>query len=133
MALVTRIAKPSVDTSTAQFAPQIPDLIAGEDIDAGACCYIKSSDGKVYMSNGTAANEAAEFIGMSPRAAKLGEPVTVFGIGTRFRYGTGLTPGDKYFVAATAGRLDTAATTGGTVAVARAVTAQDVVIIRASE
>jgi hypothetical protein len=34
------------------------------------------------------------------------------------RYGSGLTPGARYFVSATAGAIDDAATTGGTVAVA---------------
>lgn len=134
MALLTRDAKASLDASTGMFAQQLTGLIAGEDLDAAAPCYINSTDGLVYMSTGAAANEAAEFVGMTPRAAKEGEPVTLFGLGARFRYSDGgLTPGDKYFIGATAGRLDTAATTGGTVAIARAVTANDIVIIRASE
>lgn len=133
MALVTRDSAASMDASTGMFAGQITGLVAGEALDVAAPCYIKSSDGKVYMSNGTAANEAAEFVGFTPRAAVAGEPITLFHIGARFRYGSGLTPGDKYFLGATAGRLDTAATTGGTVALARAVTSTDIVVIRASE
>lgn len=133
MALVTRASTASMDTSTGAFAQQLTGLVAGEVLDAVAPCYIKSSDGKLYMSNGTAANEAAEFVGFTPHARVAGEPCTVFGLGARFSYGTGLTPGDKYFIGATAGRLDTAATTGGTVAIARAVTSTDIVVIRASE
>lgn len=129
MALITRASDASIDISTAMFAPQIADLEAGEDLDAAAPCYINSSDGKVYMTNGTAANEAAEFVGFTPRAAKAGQPVTLFGLGTRFRYGSGLTPGDKYYAATTAGRLDTVATIGGTTALARAVTSTDIVVI----
>lgn len=131
MALVTRAAQASMDTSTGMFARQTSgNLIAGEDLDVVAACYIKASDGKVYMSNGTANNEAAKFDGFTARACKLGEAVTLFGIGTRFRYGTGLTIGNDYFVAATAGRLDTAATTGGLTAIARVRTATDIQVIR---
>lgn len=130
MALVTRASTAQLDVSTGQFAPQITGLVAGEDLDPAAPCYIKSSDGKVYMSNGTAANEAAEVVGFTPRAVKSGQPVTVFGGGTRFSYGSGLTPGDRYYIGATAGRLDTAATTGDAVGVAQAITSTDIRVIR---
>ena len=130
MALITRASDAQIDMSSALYAAQIPDLVAGEDLDVAAPCYIKSSDGKIYMSNGTAANEAAEVVGFSARAVKSGQPVTLFGKGARFRYGSGLTPGDKYFIGATAGRLDTAATTGDAVGVAQAVTAKDIRVTR---
>jgi len=131
MALITRATTASVDASTAMYAPQISGLIAGEAIDIAAPCYIKSSDGKVYMSNGTAATEPAETIGFSARAAAVGEPVTILGKGTRFQYSAGaLTPGDVYYIGATAGRLDSAATTGDTVGVAQAITANDIRVIR---
>lgn len=132
MSLVTRSSSASLDTVTAMKAPQITGLYAGEDLDIAAPCYIKSSDGKVYMSNGTAANEAAEVIGFSARAVKSGEPVTVFGKGARFQYGSSLTPGDVYYVGATKGRLDTAATTGDAVGVAQAITSTDIRVIRDS-
>ncbi len=132
MSLVTRASTASMDASTGMFAPQITGLVAGEDLDVAAPVYIKSSDGKVYMSNGTAATEPAEVIGFTPRAVKAGQPVTVFGKGARFSYGTGLTPGDKYYIAATAGRLDTATTTGDAVGVAQAITSTDIRVIRDS-
>lgn len=132
MALVTRAAIASMDASTGMFAPQITGLIAGENIDIAAPCYIKTTDGKLYMSNGTAANEAAEIVGFAPRAAKSGEALTVFGKGARFHYGTGLTPGDKFYIGATAGRLDTAATTGDALGVAQVITATDIRVIRDS-
>jgi hypothetical protein len=132
MALVTRSAVASMDASTGMFAPQITGLIAGENLDVAAPCYIKSSDGKIYMSNGTAANEAAEIVGFTPRAAKSGEPITLFGEGARFHYGSGLTPGDKFYIGATAGRLDTAATTGDALGVAQVLTATDIRVIRDS-
>lgn len=119
MATLTRTAA-SMDTSTGMFAPQVcGNLYAGAALDAGAPCYIKASDGKVYMSNGTAADEAATFDGFVPRACRIGEAVTLFGVGARFRYGTGLTVGALLYVSATAGRLDDAATIGGTAPVAK--------------
>jgi hypothetical protein len=118
-----------MDVSTGQFAPQVTGLIAGEDLAVAAPCYIKSSDGKVYMSNATSANEAAEVVGFTPRAAKSGEPVTLFGIGARFHYGAALTPGNILYVGATAGRLDTAATTGDAFGVAEVLTATDIRVI----
>lgn len=127
MALIPR-SNPRLETSAALFAGQIPDLIAGEDLEIGDPCYIKASDGKAYKSNGTAANEAAKVHGFSPRAAMAGQPVTLFGQGARFRYGTGLTPGAPFYLGATAGRLDSAATTGGTRQIAFAVNATDIVV-----
>lgn len=130
MTLLTRASNAGLDTSTGMFAPQLSGLVTGEAIDVAAPCYIKSSDGKIYMADGTAANEAAEAVGFSPRAAASGEPLTLFGVGARFRYAAGgLTPGDYYYLGATAGRLDDAATTGGIQAIAMAVTATDIIIV----
>jgi len=133
MALVTRIALASIDLTSAMFAAQIADLLAGEAIDVAAPCFIKSADGLLYMSNGTADDEDAEIVGFSASPASAGQPVTVFGKGARFRYGSGLTPGAQFFIAATAGRLDTAATTGGLIAVAQVLTDTDIRVIRDSD
>lgn len=129
MALLAKAADASVDTSTAIKLPSISGKTAGEDIAACAPCYIKAADGLIYLSNGTAANAAAKVDGFSAQAAKAGQGVTLFGPGLRMRYGTGLTPGDLYYLGTTAGRLDTAATTGGTVALAKALDSTDVLII----
>jgi hypothetical protein len=120
MALVTRSTSASVETITGASAvrlPNLPDLIAGEALDACAPCYIKSSDGKVWMSNATAANEAAEVVGFTGTAYVVGEPVTLYPPGVVFYYGddfsgASITPGDVLYTGATAGRLDTAATAG---------------------
>jgi hypothetical protein len=125
----------TVDVRTAQHANQIPasiPLVAGEALLTAAPCYIRASDGRVFMSNGTAANEAAKVDGWTGKPYAAGEPVTLWGRGVIFEYGTGLTPGTDLFVATTAGRLDTAATTGGTVAVARTVTATHIRVTRDS-
>jgi hypothetical protein len=131
MSLVTKASDASLDAASAMYAPQRSGLTAGAAIDALAPCYIKESDGLVYMSDGTAANEAASFDGFSPKAYASGDTnVTLFGIGTKMRYATGLTPGANYYIAATAGRLDTAATTGDAVGIVRAITATVVRVLR---
>lgn len=131
MTQLTKASDASIDAASAMYANQITGLLAGEDLAVAAPCYIKSSDGKLYLSLGTAANEAAEIVGFTARAAKAGEPVTVFGVGARFRYAaSGLTAGDKYYLATTAGKLDTATTTGDSVGVAQAINATDIRVIR---
>ena len=122
------LASVAVDASNAMFARNLPDLVAGEALTAGNAVYIKS-DGKIWKSNGTASNAASAFVGIVAKDYAVGRAVTVFGIGARFRYSTGLTPGARYFVSATAGLLADAASTGGTLPVARAVTATDIEII----
>ena len=136
MALVNRDASPSIDASTAMYAAQITGKLAGQNLDAGAAVYIKASDGKVYMANGAQAGaaptaaeqEAATFIGIVPRAALAGQPVTVFSLGCRLRYGAGLAAGDQLYVAATAGPFDDAASALGTVVVARVIDDTDIMI-----
>lgn len=128
MADVAKDANASFDTSQALYAPQITgDLIAGENLDAVSPCYIKASDGKVYMSIGAAANEAAKFDGFTGKAYRIGQAVTLLGVGARFRYSAGtLTPGQNLFVGGAKGVLADAATTGGLVAVARAINSTDI-------
>lgn len=128
MALLTKASDASVDASTTMYAEQISGATAYEDIPAIAACYV-GSDGLVRLSNGTANDAAAKFDGISAQAAKAGQGVTLFGRGARMRYGTGLTPAALYYIAATAGRLDTAATTGGLVAVAKAINTTDIRIV----
>jgi hypothetical protein len=132
MATVARSGA-SYDASTSAFCLHIAGLLAGEAISAGDALYIKS-DGKLWKSNGTAATAPAAFIGLAAGDADSGEAVTAYGVGSRWRYDKAgsLTPGAKYYVSATAGRLDTAATTGGTVAVAEAVSTKDIILIAVS-
>src|SRR3954470_8844284 len=121
MADLVKAAQASLDASTGMYAGQTPDLVAGEALGAVVPCYIKASDGKVYQSNGTAANEAAKFDGFTARAVSIGQAVTLFTAPARFRYGSGLTIGADLFVSATAGKLSDTATTGGVCAIARVV------------
>lgn len=133
MALVALATSPGPgpDLSTFELAPQITGLVAGEDLLVIAPCYIKTSDGLVYQCNGAAATEPAEFAGVTARATKSGQPVTLFSLGACARYGAfSGQAGDLLYIAATAGRLDTAATTGGVVPVAKILDTTRIQIIR---
>jgi hypothetical protein len=127
MATITRSATASPDASTAMFARNTSGLLAAVDIAVGQAVYILSA-GTVGLTNGGAANTST-FIGLAARPAKTGQPVTVLGANCRWKYGSGLTPGARYYVSATAGALDDAPTTGGTVAVAYAIDTTDIMVI----
>lgn len=131
MALLTIASDASLDAASAMYAPQRSGLVAGEALLQFAPCYIKTTDSLVYMSNGTAADAAAQFDGIAAKAYAIGDSnVTLFGLGTKLRYVTGLTPGSKYYIAATAGRWSDAATTGDAVGFAKSVGAEHVRITR---
>ena len=97
--------------------PNLTDVVAGETLAIAAPCYIKSSDGKVYMSTGAATNEAAEVMGFTPKAYVTNEPVTLFGVGALFHYsddfsaGT-VSPGDLLYLTSTAGALGPSTSSG---------------------
>lgn len=134
MTLITRRTGVTVETISGVHAPKIPaslGLVAGEALDAAAPCYIKASDGKVYMSSGASATEVAELDGFTGKSYAIGEPVTLFGKGTIFEYAaSGLTIGAPLYIGATAGRLDDGTTTGDAVGVARTITAKHIRVTR---
>ena len=124
MAAVTISANASVDISTAQYAMQLSGKVAGEDINAGQPVYLKQSDDKIYkFATGKI------FIGIAARTAKAGEPITVFGLGTRFYVSSTALTGDLYYVDV-AGAIDTAATTDDTVGAFARVSANDLMIVK---
>ena len=133
MADLTKVAQASLDASSGMYAPQIPDLVAGEALGAVVPCYIKAADGKVYQSNGTAATEPAKFDGMTARAVSIGQALTLFAVGARFRYGTGLVIGTDLFISATAGKLADAATVGGVRAIARVINSTDIRVTKSTD
>lgn len=129
MAIVVPVA-PSVDVITAQFAPQITGLYAGEAIEPCAPCYIKEEDGKVYMWDD--AYVGAVFAGICPRLAAAEQPVTLLGLGTRFGYGSGLLPGRVLYLVGSEGdhgKYDDAPTAGDPNGVLMCIDTTDVVII----
>lgn len=119
MTLISKSGTPSLASPYPAGGDVLRGLLAGEAIAAGDVIYV-ASDGTLMRSNGTSANAAAVGGWIAAGAASTGEACTGFK-NVSFHYGSGLTPGAPYYVGATAGRLDTAATTGGTVVVARAI------------
>ncbi len=121
MALIAKSGTPSLASPYPTGGQVIRGLKTGEAIAAGDICYI-ASDGTIMRSNGTAAGVAAVAVGIAAKDTQSGEGLTLFR-DVSFHYGSGLTPGAPYFVGASAGRLDTVATVGGTVVVARSIDA----------
>ena len=105
-------------------------LIAAVDIAAGDMVYITSA-GKFDLTDGTANDAKAVWWGMALKAAKSGQPCTA-AHSVEVRYGSGLTPGARYYASATVGALYDAATTGGTVPCAQA-TDTECVYVRAPQ
>lgn len=134
MTVVTRATNPSLDANQARQVAA-GDLYAGEALLAVAPCYIKASDGKAYMSDGVADAEAGKFVGFTPKAYVIGEPVTLYGAGTRFRYGSAMTPGDIFYIKdgdayTSAGYLDDLPTLGDPNGTAIALTSTDILVTR---
>jgi hypothetical protein len=130
MADVTKVGNPSLSTVTPCHAHQITGLVAGEAVAVGDVCYIKS-DGKVWRSVGTTTNAAAKCDGMALQAAAVGEAVSLY-FDVNVRYGSGLTPGARYYVSGTTtgGKLADAASTGGTAPVAFAIDATRIRVLQ---
>jgi hypothetical protein len=120
MASISKSGTVSISTPAPDAEHSVSGLYAGAQLYAGDACYISSSDGKVYQSNGTAANAAAVVDGFAAGDVPAGEAVTLY-YGVRFRYGTGLTPGSFVYLDTVAGGLSTVATTGGTAPIGRVI------------
>ena len=123
---IAKSGTPSLATLTPPAANQIKALAAA-DLAAGDLVYLNSS-GNLALADGTAADAKALAVGMVGKAAKSGQPATAF-FGVQFRYGSGLTPGARYYASATPGAIYDVATTGGTVAVAFAVDTECIYVL----
>lgn len=121
MSLIAKSGTPSLASPLPTGGDLIRGKYAGENITAGDVVYV-ASDSTLMKSNGTAANAAAVGGWIAAGDAVAGDPLTAYR-NVSFWYGSGLTPGAPYYVATTAGGLDSAPTTGGTVVVARAIDA----------
>ena len=130
MTLLTGSAIASIDPVSAQFAPQISGLKAGEALKLGAFCFI-DTDGDVNECDTASGSYSA--LGVTARQVVSGEPVTLFGQGTIIgQYSSGMTPGTMYYLsAADPGSLDSAATVRDGKGSAVAISATDIVVIRA--
>jgi hypothetical protein len=124
MAEITKNGIPSISTVLPDAANRLAgDLFAGEALGACDACYIKTSDGKVYRSDGSAAAAAAKVRGFTAISAKTGQATSLYSQ-INFAYGTALTPGASYYLSGTIlGGLADAASTGGTGEIAFAIDA----------
>jgi hypothetical protein len=121
MAAFTKTVTPSLATKLPCNAHRIGPLISSDAIAAGDACNI-ASDGSVVRASGAAANALANVDGFAMLPAASGRPVTLY-TGVDVSYGPATAvPGTRlYLSGSVAGGLDTATSTGGTVAVASVV------------
>jgi hypothetical protein len=126
MATLTRAGTPSLATTVRDPGPHQIHGRAAADLTAGDVVYLTSS-GTLAKANGTAANALALAVGMVVKDSKSGEKAVAWH-DVEVNYGTGLTIGARYYASATAGALDDAATTGGTVPVGFATTSTNIYI-----
>lgn len=130
MAAVTKATDAHIDANTAMYAGHVAgDLVAGEALTACAFCYIKASDGKVYMTTGAAATEVSRCAGVTPKAVAIGQVVDLLSAPLRMRYSTAMTPGALLYLS-TAGGLQDSASTGDTTGIAQAINATDIRLVR---
>lgn len=113
-----------IDASTAMYAQQVTGLRYGEDIPAGHPVRIGAGR-KIFK-----ATLGQKFDGIVPRGGIVGQPGTIYGIGTRFRAtDTDLNPELLYTLTATAGEFSDTPVTNA-LAVFRPVGRHDLEIIR---
>lgn len=131
MATLTRSgAAPSLATTTTDPGPfQTAHGRAATDLAAGDMVYLTSTR-TLAKANGTAANALALAVGMVAKAYKSGEKAVAYaGVEMSYPCSADLTIGARYYVSATAGSLDDAATTGGTVPVAYATSVNTIYVL----
>ena len=129
MASISKVTPVSISTAAPDAEHSLSGLYAGEAIAAGDACYIKTADGKLWRSIGTAANAAAVVDGFAASDAAVGDPLSVY-YNIRFRYGASLQPGTYVYLDTVAGGLSDTATTGGTVPIGRVIDATRIDLVR---
>lgn len=123
MVAIVKASGVSITTAVPPTSCNISGLLAGEALAAGDACYIKTSDGRVYRSIGTALNAAAAVDGYVPADTAIGEALSLY-FHVQFQYGAALSPGTFCYLSGTVpGGLDTVASTGGTMAIGRVIDA----------
>jgi hypothetical protein len=129
MATLTRVGTPSLATTVHDPGPHQIHGRAAVDLTAGDMVYLTST-GTLAKANGTAADALALSVGMVLKDSKSGEKAVAWhDVEVCYGSAAGLVIGTRYFVSATAGALDDAATLGGTVAVAFATTSTNIYIL----
>lgn len=131
MADITKLSTASMDAISAMRSDYFSGLTAGSAIAVADAVYI-DSNGEVQQAIASVVSTGSlvAFIGLAPKAVEDGQPITVFGRGARFGYGSGLTPGQVLFVSASVAGALTATANTGDMPVAICVSTTDIQIIR---
>lgn len=124
MATITRSGSPSLGTTLHDPGPHQIHGRAATDLAAGDTVYLTST-GTLAKTNGTSANALALYVGVICKTTYSGEKAVAYH-DVEIPYGTGLTIGARAYISATAGLVDDAATTGGTVPIGIVVTSTNI-------
>jgi hypothetical protein len=119
MAVLARGTKSaSLTTPTPPSSSRVARGYCATDIPAGTPCY-QGTNGSINISTGVAANAAAVVDGWTMDDYKAGEYATLYNdVTIGYGVGSAVVPGTFYYLG-TAGALSDAATTGGTMPIAR--------------
>lgn len=130
------------DVNSVMRALVIPELFAGEALEDGDACYIKS-DGKVWKSVSTVVDartietgttdfveNISKFDGLVKGDKAVGEAVTLVGRGSIWEYAAGMTIGAWFYASSNAGLLSDARVATGDSAIAKAIDAKHILIVR---
>lgn len=128
MAEIT-IVNAGLDTNSAVI--RVNGLKASEALEAGEIVYLSDVDtvSLASTSNKVVSNGEVKVLGIVARAYEANDPVTVFGVGTRMQYATGMDAGTYLWACSTAGKLNTTAISGDR-PVAVALNSTDILIVR---
>lgn len=128
MADVTRV---TVVDPIGKFGVEMYVGIAGEILPAAAPCRINLL-GQVEMAdaNECTISNVSDYMGFSSHVALSGQPITLYGAGSRISYGTGLLRSRFYYISATPGELADAKVASSDTPVAVVVSTTDIVVLR---
>ena len=131
MADITKVSTASMDANSGMRSAYFSGLTAGSAIAVADACYI-DSNGEVQpaIASTVSTGSLVAFVGLAPKAVADGSPITLFGLGARFSYGTELTPGTVLFVSAENAGALTATANDGDLPVAIVVSSTDIQVIR---
>lgn len=145
MADLTKATVMSINPDSALRCVQIGDgkLKAGEALSKFDACYIKGADGLVYKAVTTVVEsrtletgatdfteDISLFSGFAAADYAIGNAVTLWGLGAVLEYSSGMTPNAPLYASATAGKIGDARVATGDSAIARALNATQIIVVR---
>jgi hypothetical protein len=148
MADLTKLTTANSDGNSKLTAFYVSGLTAGDDLPKLAPCYLDDAgvlqlcvstvkdDTDIAISVGEGAGEltgeitlsVSKFLGFTVKPFAAGDPVTLYGPGLIFSYGT-VVPGANYYVSDTAGKLSDTPIVLGDKPVAVAISTTDLVCV----